>query len=318
MPASFLAKPIPILFGTTPPMKRSAAQRKEELAKANIEVVKRLGSLVHGAVVYDVWEGNERGKFRTKYGDNRPFAQRLQAETGKEQVVCTVVVHHEELEGFGKWLDETAAMDLWNHVYVGASTDKFRTPGPHPKEAFTYAANRYGGRVNPGCITIPWRHNEARRLAKKVELGATFALSQIMLEPHSGIQLVDQLEKICVESDLEPPVVFWNFAPVVDLEVAKEDFEYFEVFPAKENPPAHDAALKNWQRIAGARDPFRESLDVAAETLERLLEHCLRSKVKPGITAEGLGAQNLAHVEPLVRRLGEVRARVVKKHYGLE
>ena len=318
MPASFLARPIPLLFGTTPPMKRSQPQRKDELVAQNVDIIRRLGSYVHGVVVYDVWEGNERGKFRTKYGDIRPFALRLLEETGKDQVVCNVVVHHEGLEGFGRWLDETGKLGLWNQVYVGASTDKFRTEGPHPKEAFTYAANRYGDRLNPGCITIPWRHNEARRLAKKVELGARFAISQIMLEPHSGIALVDHLERTCEEADLEPPVVFWNFAPVVNLDVAQEDFDYFEVFPAPENPKAHDAALANWRRIAEAKDPYQESLTVAAETLEQLLEHCLRSKVKPGITAEGLGAQNLTFVEPLFRRLAEVRAKVVKAHYGIE
>jgi hypothetical protein len=317
MPAGFLQRPIPILFGTTPPMKRSQPQRKDELAQQNVDILQRLGNLVHGVVVYDVWEGNERGKFRTKYGDIRPFALKLQEASGKEAVVCDVVVHHEGLEGFGAWLDETAKMELWAHVYVGASTEKFRTHGPHPKEAFTYAANRFRGSIAPGCITIPWRYNEPRRLAKKVELGARFALSQIMLEPHSGIALVDQLEAICEEADLEPPLLFWNFAPVVNLDVAREDFEYFEVFPAPENPTAHRAAQANWERIASARDPFAESLDVAAETLEQLLEHCLRSKVKPGITAEGLGAQNLAHVEPLVRRLAEVRAKVVKAHYGI-
>lgn len=318
MPPQFLAKPIPLLLGTTPPMKRSQPQRKEELVKANVELIKRLDALLHGVVVYDVWEGNERGKFRTKYGDNRPFAQRLQEASGKEQVICNVVVHHDELEGFGKWLDETCASGLWNHVYVGASTDKFRTRGPHPKEAFTLADNRFGSQVTAGCITIPWRHNEPRRLAKKVELGARFALSQIMLEAHSGKQLVTDLDRVCTEADLDPPLIFWNFAPVADLDVAHEDFEYFEVFPAKENPIAHELAQKNWDRIQFAKEPLKESIAVAAETLEQLLDHCLKSNVRPGITAEGLGAQNLAYIEPLFRRLAEVRARVVKKHYGLD
>lgn len=318
MPPQFLAKPIPLLFGTTPPMKRSSTQRKEELTKQNVELIRKLGNLVHGVVVYDVWEGNERGKFRTKYGDNRPFAQHLRDATGKDEVVCNVVVHHDGLDAFGAWLDETVGMGLTNQVFIGASTDKFRTTGPHPKEAFTYAANRHADRIVPGCITIPWRYNEARRLAKKVELGARFAMSQIMLEAHSGMHLVDQVERICAESDLEPPVIFWNFAPVADLDVAHEDFEYFEVVPARENPTAHDLAVKNWQRIQDAPDPLKESIEVAAETLEQLLDHCLRSKVKPGITAEGLGAQNLPHVEGLFRRLADVRARVVKKHYGLD
>lgn len=317
MPDTFLAKPIPILFGTTPPLKRMAPQRQDEVVQANVELVQRLGPLCHGVVVYDVWEGNERGKFRNKYGDNRPFALRLREASGKEPVVCNVVVHHDGLEGFGKWLDATSAMGLWNHVYVGASTEKFAVPGPHPREALKLAANRFNHRIMAGSITIPWRFNEARRLAKKVELGSRFALSQIVLEHHSATHLVDQLERNCADSDLEPPLVLWNFAPVANLEVALEDFEFFEVFPSPDNPEAHRLAQKNWDRIAFSKDPLGESIEVAAENLEAILDHCLRSKVKPGITAEGLGAQNLPYVEALFRRLADVRARVVKKHYGL-
>ncbi|HEV8360875.1 MAG TPA: hypothetical protein VGR28_10515 [Candidatus Thermoplasmatota archaeon] len=315
-PPSFLASPIPILFGTTPPMKRSQPQRKEELVRANVDLVKRLGPLCHGVVVYDVWEGNERGKFRTKYGDNRPFALRLRDETRKEVVVCNVVVHHDGLEGYGKWLDESAAQGLGTQVYVGASTDKFPFTGPHPREALKLAANRHPS-LTKGCITIPWRFHEARRLAKKVELGATFALSQVVLEPVSGMKLVDELEKQCAAADLEPPLLLWNFAPAPDLDVALEDFDYFEVFPAPDNPEAHRAAQKNWDRIALAKDPLRESVEVAAENLEQLLNHCLRSRVPPGITVEGLGAQNLDYVEGLFRRLCDVRAGVVKQRYGL-
>jgi hypothetical protein len=138
-----------------------------------------------------------------------------------------------------------------------------------------------------------------------------------MLEAHSGIQLVDELEKICVERDLEPPLIFWNFAPVVDLDVAHEDSEFFEVFPAPENPQAHQLALKNWERIARAPSPYEESLAVASEVLEQILEHSMRSKVRSGITAEGLGLQNLPYLERLFTSLLEVRARAVKKHYGL-
>lgn len=316
MPASFLARPIPVLLGTTPPMKRSQPQRKDELVQQNVELAQRLGARLDGVAIYDVWEGNERGKFRTKYGDNRPFALRIKEATGKDPIVCNVVVHLGG-EGFTRWLDETCGIGLWNHVYVGASSEKFPVKGPHPREALKYANNRYDGRVTAGCITIPWRFQEGKRLAKKVELGARFAMSQILLEPLSGMRLVDELDKLCAERELEPPVVFWNFAPVVDLELAREDFEYFEVFPAPENPAAHEAAEKNWQRIAGSRDPLTESIEVAAETLEVLLEHTLRSKVKPGITAEGLGLQNLPYVERLCKRLLEVRAVAVKKHYGI-
>lgn len=315
--AGFLDRPIPILFGTTPPMKRSQPQRKEELVKANVALVRSLGPLCHGVVVYDVWEGNERGKFRNKYGDNRPFAKRVQQETGKDVVLCNVVVHQDGLEGFGKWLDESLGMGLDTQVYVGASTEKFPATGPHPREALKLAANRHPGKATIGAITIPWRFNEARRLAKKVELGTTFALSQIVLEPHSAKLLVDQVGKACAEADLDPPLVFWNFAPVVDIDVALEDFEYFEVFPAPDHPVAHQAAMKQWDRIQFSKDPLAESIAVAAENLESILEHCLRSKVRAGITVEGLGAQNLGYVEGLFRRLADVRAGVVKRHYGL-
>lgn len=308
-----LAKPIPVLLGTTPPLKRAPAQRKEELFWQTVSLLERLGARVDGVAVYDVWEGNERGKFRNKYGDNRPFALRLREATGKEQVVCTVTVH-QGTEGFRTWLDETCAMNLWTQAYVGASTERFPVRGPHPREALAYAANRYDGRVTTGCITIPWRFREPQRLAKKAELGSRFALSQILLEPRSPIQLLDALAKLCGEREVEPPVVFWNFAPVVDVGTAREDFEFFEVVPAPENPAANSLALKNWERVAGAKDPLQESVELAAETLAAVLDHSLSLGIKPGITAEGMGAQNLPYVETLLRRLLAVRDEALAKH----
>jgi len=221
---TFLGKPLPLVLGTTPPMKRAPPKRRDEVTQQTVDLIKSLPD-IDGVIVYDVWEGNERGRFRNKYGDNRPFALRLQEATGKPQVVCNVVVH-QGLDGFRLWLDETVKMGLRNQVYVGASTEKFPVKGPHPKEALIYAQNRYHDLVASGCITIPWRHAEARRLMKKVDSGCRFAISQVMLEPRSGIELVGDLSKLCSKEDLAPPTILWNVAPVVDVEVAREDFEY--------------------------------------------------------------------------------------------
>jgi hypothetical protein len=307
---SFLDQAVPLFLGTTPPIKRMPARRKEEITQQTVQLVRALGDGLDGCMVYDVWEGNERGKFRNKYGDNRPFARTLADSTGKPVVVCNVVVH-QGMEGFRLWLDESVKQQLLHHVYVGASTEKFPVKGPHPKEAFIYARNRYNGLVSPGSITIPWRYNEAKRLAKKVELGSRFAVSQVMLEPRSGMELVNDLDKLCAANELEPPTIFWNVAPVGDVEVAREDFEYFEVFPPPEHPAAHELALRNWLRIAQARDPVQESTKVACEVAEALVRHTLATRVRPALSAEGLGTQNLPHLEPLLRGLAEVRRRAL-------
>jgi hypothetical protein len=285
-------------------------QRREELVEQTLQLVRGLVDQLDGVIVYDVWEGNERGRFRNKYGDNRPFALRLRHAAGKPVIVCNVVVHQGP-DGFRLWLDETVKMGLLDHLYVGASTEKFPVKGPHPREAFVYAQNRYAGLVNPGSITIPWRPGEAKRLAKKVSLGSKFAVSQVMLEPRSGMEMVGDLAKLCAQEDLQPPLILWNVAPVADLEVAREDFDYFEVFPPQEHPAAHELALRNWVRISQAKDPIEESCRVACENVEALLKHSRAAGIPAGITAEGLGLQNLPHLEGLFRRLAEVRGKAL-------
>lgn len=52
---------------------------------------------------------------------------------------------------------------------------------------------------------------------------------------------------------------------------------------------------------------------MAAETCGALLEHSLAAGVPAGVTAEGLGLQNLPHVDALLRRLADVRERVLAK-----
>jgi hypothetical protein len=303
-------KPVPLLLGVTPPIKRSPPKRREEVMAQTIQLARSLGDELDGLVVYDVWEGNERGRFRNKYGDNRPFAVRLRDATGKAPIVCNVVVHQGP-DVFRRWVDEAVKEQLVDQVYVGASTERFPVKGPGTREAFIYVSNRYHGLVKTGSITIPWRHQEAKRLARKVEAGASFAISQIMLEPRSGIELVNDLDKLCAVNDLAPPRIFWNVAPVVDVEVAREDFDYFEVFPPPEHPAAHELALRNWLRIAQARNPLEESIRVACENVEQLVAHTMKTKVKCGITAEGLGAQNLPYLESLLRGLADVRRKAL-------
>jgi hypothetical protein len=97
----------------------------------------------------------------------------------------------------------------------------------------------------------------------------------------------------------------------VDVEVAREDFEYFEVFPPAEHPAAQELALRNWLRISTARSPFDESIRVASENVEQLLRHARQAGIPTGVTAEGLGTQNLPYLEAMLRAMAEVRSKAL-------
>ncbi len=284
----------PILFEALPPAASASASR----VQAKVDALAPLQALPLAAVNVPEVVG---GHYQTI--EPRLFAARLQKAHSIPAIVNRITVHH-RLNDLRAWVEDTRnEFDITDFVFVGGESHQQSYPGATVNDALQAIAPEVkaaGGRV--GVITIPPRrgrqHDEPERLLAKQVAGASFAMSQILLESEYALQLQQDLTRLCDGTTAVPPI-FWSLAPVRQV----RDLDFLAWLGV--HIPLGVASRLRTAPNDDAREALsREiNLTIAAELLAHAEEHDYHSL---GFTVEHVMQNNVEAAFSLVEELGDL------------
>ncbi len=285
----------PILFEALPPP-TSASPAK---VRARVEALSPLRDLPLAAVNVPEVIG---GHYETV--EPRGFAATLQQEHDIPAVVNRITVYH-TVDELGAWVRETRDdFGIRDFVFVGGESRNQQYPGCGVTEALKALSGDIGaagGRA--GVITIPTRRgrqpDEPERLMAKQVAGASFAMSQILLESEHALQLQQDLTTACRARDLATPPIFWSLAPVRQV----RDLDFLAWLGV--HVPLGVASRLRTAPNDDAREALSHeiNLTIARELLAHAEEHDYH---RLGFTVEHVMQNNVGAAFSLVEELGDL------------
>lgn len=227
--------------------------------------------------------------------DPREFALALQDRLEVPVILNRISVYHSagEMEA---WAEETRDMGIKQAVIVGGESSKVPYPGIGVLEALDVVSPVMD---RTGVITIPSRRggvvDEPERLLAKQEAGASFAISQILMECLSAGSLQRDLATSARRRDMAQPLLYWSLAPIQ----RKRDISFLK-WLGVEAP----AGIEAWFREApGSKERGERSLALNLELAKELLEN---ANGTTGFCVEHVMAGNVGAAVTLVEALRRV------------
>ncbi|MGM0381209.1 MAG: hypothetical protein ACQEP7_04420 [bacterium] len=220
-------------------------------------------------------DGKRRSDFKPRVSP-RSYVQQLREIFDTKYLICRVVVHLPP-EKQEKWLIETnEKFGINNIVLVGGEKEADAYDGlsvPEGDKLIKEKLNRGQTRheekdIDPtdyliGNISIASRRldtlDEPDRITYKIKHGADFFYTQIIAEPDSPVELLQDLAPKLEDENIDPPVFFWSFAPIA----SQKDVDFMRWLGVKIPEEVED-------RILGSSNPVEESIKWNLEIWEEL------------------------------------------------
>ena len=261
-----------ILFEAIPPAATAAAPWREHLAR--LDGLRSAG--VAGLLVPQV----EDGDFATA----EPVA--FAAEAGR-RLGLPAHVNRIVRGGQDGWVEQARAAGVAGAVAVGG--------GGIPVEPALPALARLGP---VGVVAIPGRTSqgvpEAQRLARRAAAGATWAVSQILLDAEPACALAEEVADACSRLGVAPPRIHWSLAPVG----GPRDLDWLRRLRVHVNAEA----------LALVRDGRPATLEASARhnraLADRVLAASRRSGVPAGLCVSHVTLRNVEAAVALAAALG--------------
>ena len=141
------------------------------------------------------------------------MAQALHRHVSQTVVLNRGIVY-ESWEDQQQWLTHARKkVGIESIVLVGGESSKRRYPGISVTEAAKKITENDAD-VLLGGITIPTRHQEAKRVLQKSNNGVTFFTTQILYESKAIKKLLRDYWRLCQKQKVAPSMIFLSFAPV--------------------------------------------------------------------------------------------------------
>lgn len=250
------ADQVPLLFEALPPP-AAATPREQDAYLAALAPLAELPAA--GLLVPHV----EDGDYATI--DPRTFARALRDATGKPAAVAKVTVD-QPLPDLLRWVDETRREHgIRDLLLVGGRSHRDTPVGPHVHTALRHL------RADPDCgslgvVTIPTRRrslqDEPHRLLRKRRAGAHYAVSQILMEPDTAIDL-RRGHVASLAPDEAPTPVYWSLAPVT----RRSDIRFLERLGVHFPPEVRKALWDAPDRKTRIRLSIEHATGIAANIL---------------------------------------------------
>lgn len=250
--------------------------------------------------------GNRRSDFEPRVEPREYVRQLKQDHPDLDQVspmINRVVVKHKP-DYQRRWLEETYRdYDIPNLVLVGGESSEKDYPGPSVPEGNrlvrkVFEAEDKQSDYLVGNITIPSRRgkdpDEPERMLYKINAGADYFTSQILMQADHAVDLVQDLGELLARENVAPPMIFWSFTPV--REPKDVDFlRWLGVLIPDEVE----------ERILSSDDPLAASIQQAREVLTRLRQanQSLNRPFPMGLNVSFMGLRNLVPAQRMANRL---------------
>ncbi len=270
------------LFGCTPPREGTTEEKARETAQKFLARSAVLAT--DGYIVYDIQD--EKG--RTTLERPFPFRKTLDPSwyaslfhelSAKSCVVYKSVVEG-SLEGIDEWMNE-AILNNKHTAFnlVGAPSSSVKYKGPTISQAMQHVAKRTD--CSFGCVAIPERHttkgNEHMNMLTKTENGAKWFITQGIFDVQAVIKLLHDYGDACRQNGVVPRKILLTFAPCG----RPKTMTFIKWLGMNVPEGVHD-------RIMTAEKPVEESILVANELLNTILEQTHGCGVPIGMNVESL------------------------------
>lgn len=227
----------------------------------------------------------------------RKVCSHLQKHIDIDFVVNKPIVYH-PWQKQKRWVFNTSkSFGIDNIILVGGESSSVQYPGLSVSEAAKEIQKEYP-QIVLGGITIPTRHEEARRVLQKSLSGVTFFTSQIIYESSSVKKFLKDYWELCKQKEIQPKMIFLSFAPVA----APRDvnlLQWLGVVIPKDN---HKLLTTGWLGMSW------RSLKLCQEILEDILEFVERQSIRIplGLNIEHINRHNLEASFILLEKLSTI------------
>lgn len=272
-------RPVPLLFGVTPPRASVTPEQAEQIAQATLA---RLGGVaLDGLVLYDLDDESDRTE------EVRPFpylptmdpadffARDLGAWTGPVIVYRSVGKYSED--EFVRWLDTVPPGQAT--VLVGASSSA-KPVKLHLPDAQRLCRSRRPD-IPMGAVAIPERHttrgDEHERILEKQVAGVSFFVTQVIYDASAAKSLASDYTYACQDQGLEPARMFFTLSLCGSLKT----LSFLEWLGVE---------VPRWVRneLTHARDPLGLSVVHAIDTARELRAFCEHLRLPCGFNVESV------------------------------
>ena len=298
------AENYPVLFEVAPPQVGNEKKRFRRHCEYLEMLFERLPvHAINIPEIHDESGKNDRGKRRNDFKRRVPprrYARRLSEVFDTNFIINRVAVQAPAAEQ-EEWLLETYhEYDIDTIVLVGGESGSIEYRGPSVTEMNSLARDHLNrGKLkhgdNPadptnfiiGNISIPTRRrsdfDEPERMWRKVQSGAEFFTTQIVLDDRSPFRLLRDFSLLLDQKPARVPTLFWSFSPIAE----KKDVDFLRWLGVRIPDERAD-------RILSAPDPVSESIDWTMETWQRLQEvnRELPVSLSLGINISVMGLRN--------------------------
>ncbi len=307
---------IPTLFEVVPPQLDDIERRhRQHCDHLELLFERHPVTAINIPEIHDESQKGEKGKRRSKFRPRvspREYAKKLRRHFDVEFVVNRVTVQASAGEQ-EEWLIHTHnEFDIQNIVLVGGELESTEYENPSVPEMnrmaieFLNAGQRQHGNENfqptqftVGNICIPTRRlkefDEPDRMWHKMQSGASFFTTQIVLDRESPVALIRDLSALLDRVQAGPPTIFWSFTPIA----TQKDVDFLRWLGVEIPDEVSD-------RILSADDPVEASIEWAETIWRNMLEtnRTLSAPISMGLNISVMGLRNFENGIRLVETLG--------------
>jgi len=279
----------PLFFAPVLPSLRSPAHRIAERVDETAALLLKIPR-VDAVYVPELVDENHEGRPRYRSYDPREYVVHLTSRTGHPGIVTKVVAHFSSAAALRDWTERSVRMGVQNVVLVGGSSSRLPYPGPPVEEADRAVVpilDDVGGTV--GNIAIPHRSEEAARMLRKTQAGASFLTTQLLFEARGVIGVLREYGRLCREAHLAPATVVLSFAPLGD----DDDIEFVRWLGANLPEEVEQALLQEEQALS------RRTVELALSVWTEVVSATSSAGVPLGASVEQVSSRHLVSARDL-------------------
>lgn len=269
-----------LLYGLTPPKKKTDEEKRQAIAKRQIEAVESIG--VDGLVLYDIHDEQDRNAETRPFPfletiDPKDYSKDYLKTLNVPRVVYRCVGKYTE-EELSNWIKDDTRQDLYT-VFVGAAsqTQKITLRLSEAYDLYQHTQSN----LSLGGVCIPERHikkeDEHLRMIRKQESGCQFFVSQAVYNVEAAKNFLSDYYYHCTEHSIEMVPIIFTISPCG----SKKTLDFMKWLGIN---------VSKWLEndILNAKDPLEKSVDILIDSFDTLYKFAKSKGIPIGCNVESI------------------------------
>jgi len=287
-----------LLYGLTPPKKKTEHEKVVAIAKRQVDAVKSIG--VDGLVLYDIHDEKDRIDKERPF----PFLETIDPVVYSKDFLqllkvprivyrCVGKYGQEDLK---KWLGDENRIDRFS-VFVGAAS-KTQNVSLGLGQAYDLY-NEVDNNISLGGVCIPERHaskdNEHLRMIRKQDNGCQYFISQAVYNVEAAKNFLSDYYFYCTENHIEMVPIIFTFSPCG----SKKTLDFMKWLGINVSKWLENDIIKSI-------DPLDKSVEVCIENFETLWQYAKKKNIPIGCNVESISIRK-SEIEASIQMAKEIK-----------